>query len=314
VPRGAEAQPDNVVTADSPERPGRCAAGGGGSRSVKLGPLDLLVLDTGTFVYDGGAMFGVVPKVIWSELMTPDEENRIPLSLRLLLITTPESKILVDTGFGSRFGKREARAYGPRPTPDVEAALAAHGVDPAAIDVVVLTHLHADHAGGATKTTPAGVIPAFPNARYLVHELEWNDALRPNAMSAAAYRTDDFLPLSEAGQLEFVGDEHDLGHGVTVLRTGGHTAGHLMVLVETPEGTVVYPADLIPTRHHVRVPYVASVDLYPLDVVRWKETLLRDAVRGNWHLILDHDPGEPIGRVVETAPGRYGFVEVEDLT
>jgi len=279
---------------------------------VKLGSLDLVVLDTGAFVYDGGAMFGVVPKVIWSELATPDAENRIRLSLRLLLITTPGSKILVDTGFGMRFGKREARAYGPRPEPDVEAALAQAGVCPADIDVVVLTHLHADHAGGATKTTPDGVVPTFPNARYLVHELEWNDACRPNAMSAAAYREDDFLPLSQAGQLEFVGDEHDLGDGVTILRTGGHTAGHLMVLVETPEGTAVYPADLIPTRHHVKIPYVASVDLYPLDVVRWKETLLLDAVRGNWTLILDHDPGCPVGKVMETGPGRYGFVEVEE--
>jgi glyoxylase-like metal-dependent hydrolase (beta-lactamase superfamily II) len=278
--------------------------------TVELGGIRLTSLDAGQCLYDGGAMFGAVPKVIWESLVPADDQNRIPLSLSPLLIETGDRRILVDVGFGARATKRDLKIFAFDPDRNVETALGRRGLSPDDIDVMVLTHLHADHAAGATRSGDSGVEPAFPNARHLVNELEWNDALNPDARSASAYRRDDFMPLEEAGLLDLVGDRHDLGDGIAMVRTGGHTAGHAMVVIETPDGTAVYPADLIPSRHHVRVPYIAGVDTFPLEVIEQKEKLLAEAVEGNWIVILDHDVEGNVGRIVRGVKGRYAF---EDL-
>ncbi|MBD3367469.1 MAG: MBL fold metallo-hydrolase [Candidatus Eisenbacteria bacterium] len=277
---------------------------------MKLGSVDVDVVDAGRFLFDGGGMFGVVPKVIWNELLPADDRNRLTLSLWLLLVRTPDETVLVDTGFGRRFSEIERRMYGPAPSPAVDEALGARGIAPADVDVVVLTHLHADHAGGATRRDGDRLVPMFPKARYLVHEREWVDAANPNAMSAAGYRAEDFLPLEKAGAVELVGDRHRVGRHIVMERTGGHTAGHMMVRVETDERDVVYPADLIPSRHHFKAPYVASVDLYPLEVVERKLEVLADAAEKGSILVLDHDPDGAVGRVVEVKKGRYVFEEI----
>lgn len=276
--------------------------------SFHVGPHVLTPLDAGTFLYDGGAMFGVVPRVIWGRLLEPDDENRIRLSLVPLLIETPTRKILVDTALGARLGKRDRKIFGLEGEGEVTGALAARGVRPEDVDVVVLTHLHMDHAGGAVERRDGELVPAFPNARYVTHELEWKEGHAPNAMNEAAYRTDDYDPLHEAGVLDLMeGEAMDLGEGVALVRTGGHCAGHLMVVVEGDGHTAVYPADLVPTRHHFRAPYTAGVDVYPLEVIERKEALLRDAEAGGWTLVLDHDPVGVTGRVTKDAKGRYRF-------
>lgn len=278
---------------------------------MQLGPVTLDVIDAGRFLFDGGGMFGVVPKVIWNELLPADERNRLTLALWLLLVRTPDETILVDTGFGKRLSEMDERMYGPAPTPAVDDALEQRGVSVEDVDAVVLTHLHADHAGGAVTRRGDRPAPTFPNARYYVHEREWADAATPNAMSAAGYRADDFLPLEEAGVVELVGDLHRIGKHVVLERTGGHTAGHMMARVKTDEGEVLYPADLIPSRHHFRAPYIASVDLYPLDVVERKMQVLAEAAEKGSVVILDHDPDGAVGRVREGKKGRYFFEESE---
>jgi len=280
------------------------------SSPVRLGDLEVRVLDAGDFFFDGGAMFGAVPKVLWSEFAQPDEQNRIRLALTLLLVTTPTRTILVDAGFGTRITKRMAKIYGCDPGTNVETALASAGRSADDIDVVVLTHLHVDHAGGATKLDGERVVPAFPNATYVLHRLEWEAGLAPDPMNASAYRRDDFVPLEEAGSLELIGDRHDLGDGVTAFLTGGHTIGHLAVLVETPDGTLLFPGDLIPSRHHLRTPYVAAVDLFPADVMKVKAELLGRAVEGEWLIVFDHDPGGALGRVARDSQGRLRFQDV----
>jgi glyoxylase-like metal-dependent hydrolase (beta-lactamase superfamily II) len=279
---------------------------------VKLGMHTLTPLDAGTFRYDGGAMFGVVPRVIWGRLLEPDEENRILLSIVPLLIETPTRRILVDTGLGERLTKRDRKVFGLSDGSGVAGALRAHGVAPEDVDVVVLTHLHIDHAGGAVVDRSGALSPAFPNARYIVHELEWKEGHAPNAMNEAAYRRDDFDPLRSGGVLDIIdSDETSLGEGISLVRTGGHCAGHLMVVVESGGETAVYPADLVPTRHHFRAPYTAGVDVYPLEVIERKEQLLRSAADGGWTLILDHDPAGSVGRVVRDEKGRYRFEDME---
>jgi glyoxylase-like metal-dependent hydrolase (beta-lactamase superfamily II) len=282
-----------------------------GDRSFRLGGLELVSLDAGEFLYDGGAMFGAVPKVIWETLVPVDEQNRITLTLSPLLISSDSRKILVDAGFGARHTKRDLKVFGFDPERNVELALARIGLSPGDIDTVVLTHLHADHAGGATRDGKRGVEPAFPNARYIVNELEWQDALSPDPRSVVAYRRDDFVPLEAAEQLELVGDVYDLGDGVSFVRTGGHTRGHAMVIVRTAEGTAVYPADLIPSRHHARVPYVAGIDLFPLDMIDQKEKLLAEAVEDGWIVVLDHDPAGNVGRVIRDDRGRFAFRDID---
>jgi len=252
-------------------------------------------------------MFGPVPRTVWRRLIAPDEENRIRLSVRALLVRAPGCTILIDTGFGDRFGDREAAAYGPDPGRGVEAALAEAGFSPEDVDVVVLTHLHTDHAGGAVKERAGTLVPAFPRARYVVSEREWKVACDRSLPRAGAYRTDDFLPLREAGALDLVGDGADLGHGVRVVRTGGHTEGHLAVLMDGGDAPAAYLSDLVPTRHHVRVPYVAAVDLYPVELMERKLEMLNAAARDRWLLVLDHDPENAVGRVAQVAPGRHRF-------
>jgi glyoxylase-like metal-dependent hydrolase (beta-lactamase superfamily II) len=282
-----------------------------GDRTVELGGLTLTSLDAGEFLYDGGAMFGAVPKIIWETLVPCDDQNRIVLTLSPLLITSERRRILVDVGFGGRHTKRDLKIFGFDPSRNVESALERIGLSPGDIDTVLLTHLHCDHAGGATREGKTGPEPAFPNARYVVNELEWEDALSPDPRSAAAYRRDDFVPIEEAGLLDLAGDVYDAGDGVTLVRTGGHTRGHAMVIVRTDAGTAVYPADLIPSRHHARVPYVAGIDLFPLDMIEEKEKLLKEAAENDWIVILDHDPVGNVGRIVRDDRGRFAFRDAD---
>jgi len=278
--------------------------------SIKLGPAALTSLDAGVFYYDGGAMFGGVPKVLWETLIPADPKNRIPLTISPLLIRTGPRVVVVDVGFGGAHVDKDVKYYGFDPSVNVVTALAKEGVSPGDVDTVILTHLHSDHAAAATMPGPGGAVPTFPNARYVVHRTEWETAFRPDPRSSAAYRGDDFLPIEKAGLLRLVDDRADLGDGVSVERTGGHTAGHLMAVVANEGGTAIYPADLIPSRYHVRIPYVAGIDLFPLDVIDRKQEILRRAVDGNWIVILDHDAVGNIGRVVEDDRGRFVFKDL----
>ena len=275
--------------------------------NVRLGGTLLTSLDAGEFFYDGGAMFGVVPKVIWATLVPVDEQNRIRLTLSPLLIRSGTRKILVDVGFGGRHVKKDAGVYGFDPSRNVMTALADEGLAPGDIDTVVLTHLHSDHAAASTRDGADGPEVAFENARYIVNEEEWRVALEPDPRSAAAYRADDFRPIESSGRLDLVGDECDIGEGVSLVRTGGHTAGHMMVVITANGETAVYPADLIPSRYHVRIPYIAGVDLFPLEVIREKEKLLKQAFEGRWHVVLDHDPEGNVGTIVRDKKGRFAF-------
>ncbi len=272
---------------------------------MKLGRIELHPLSDGLFGLDGGAMFGVVPRVHWQKRNPPDRNNRIRLALRPLLILTGDERILIDTGVGNKYGPEFDQMFNVDHSDSLDASLARLDLEPGSITTVVLTHLHFDHAGGATKLNDSGEpVPRFPNARYVVQEMEWLDATHPNRRTRGSYRNDDFLPLEAAGRLELVDGDTELVPGVKLLRTGGHTRGHQVVLIESDAQTAVYWADLVPTCSHVNVPYIMGYDLFPLDTMKQKEKLIARAAAEEWTCIFEHDPDVAVGRIRESN-GRY---------
>jgi len=210
---------------------------------VNLGDILLHSLSDGFFGLDGGAMFGVVPKPVWERTNPPDERNRIRLALRPLLVVTAKERVLIDTGIGDKWDARNTDIYRIEHTDTIDSSLARAGFHPEDITKVVLTHLHFDHAGAATKLNSSGKpVPRFPNARYYVQQREWEAALNPNRRSKASYLPQDFLPLQEAGLLELVDGNSELVPGLELVLTGGHTPGHqIAVISANPEFRIQRP-------------------------------------------------------------------------
>lgn len=253
------------------------------------------LLNDGDFRLDGGAMFGIVPKPLWSRLCPPDALNRIPLRTGMLLIRTPGANVLVDAGFGTKLTDRQKEIYAFGQS-GLERALAERNLAPEAITHVVLTHLHIDHAGGCTRFAEnKRSIPVFPNAEYLVQAQEWEAACSRHPLTRGSYAPEDFMPLKEQGQLTLLDGNRDIGHGIALVRTGGHSPGHQIVVVEAEGRTAVFFGDLVPTAHHVRLPYVMAYDACPLDVVLEKDAWIQKALKGSWRVFLQHDPAVASG-------------------
>jgi len=265
--------------------------------SFTVGDARVTVLHDGTIALDGGAMFGVVPRVVWEKRDPPDERNRVTLGLNVALIESGGQRVLVDTGMGERWSEKEVRMYRIDRSTTLVGGLRARGLGPEDIDVVVNTHLHFDHAGGNTRAEGGRVVPAFPRARYIVQRGEWDDATHPHERSRASYRADDFLPVAEAGQLDLIDGEAEVAPGVRAVRVGGHTTHHQMVVVESGGETLVVPTDLLPTASHLPLPFVMGYDLFPVATLEAKRKLLDAAVEGGWRILFYHDPRTAVGRV-----------------
>ena len=261
---------------------------------MKLGNFSIHACMDGLFRLDGGAMFGVVPRVLWEKTDPPDEKNRILMTLRSLLIRTSETNVLVDTGIGGKGDQKFREIFMIDRDPPLEGSLAAHGLRPEDIDVVINTHLHLDHAGGNTRVADDGnIVPAFPRAKYVIHRGEWEDATNPDERTRGSYITDDYLPLEgRKGAIEFVdGDgEIEVVAGVSVVVTGGHTAFHQCVKVESEGKVALFLADLIPMASHLPLPYITAYDLVPQETLRAKKRLLNRAVDEGWLVVFQHDP------------------------
>jgi glyoxylase-like metal-dependent hydrolase (beta-lactamase superfamily II) len=271
---------------------------------VRLGEVRVRVLHDGTFALDGGSMFGVVPRVLWEKTDPPDEQNRVVLGLNVALIETAGKRILVDTGMGDKWTEKETSLFRLDRSRTLLGAMAALGVGPADIDLVINTHLHFDHAGGNTRIEDGKVVPAFPRARYLVQMGEWEDATHPHERNRASYREQNFIPIAEARQLETVQGEVEVAPGVRVVPVGGHTAYHQMVVVEGGGMTLAIPSDLLPTTSHIPLPFITGFDLFPVGTLEAKRRLLKSAVERSWVILFYHDPRRPLGRVREEN-GRY---------
>ena len=266
---------------------------------MNFGNLELTPLSDGFFRLDGGAMFGVVPKPLWERRAPADERNRIRLGIRPLLIRG-ERTMLVDAGIGAKMDPRSVDIYGIDRAHNLDHALAEAGVSPAEVDIVLASHLHFDHAGGFTSSDGGGaVVPRFPRARYVVRTAEWEDATHPHERNRASYLQENFVPLATAGVLDLVPGDETIMPGVRVVRTGGHTMHHQIVMIESGGRTAVFAADLLPTTAHVDEPWIMGYDLYPMDTLAFKRTFVREAIDREYLIVFEHDPEVAAGYIRE---------------
>ncbi len=264
-----------------------------------MGKIRLHLLDGGRFALDGGAMFGVVPRTLWSRHISPDERNRIPMASHPLLIETPDTRILVDTGLGLAWEGKRKEIYAVEPQDPLEGT----PFRPEDVDLVVLTHLHFDHTGGSTRREDDRWVPAYPRATYLVQQRELADALFPHERNRASYFPETFRPLWESGRLKTLSGKTEVAPGVWAVPVPGHTPGHQIVLVESEGKKAAFLADFVPTRHHFPLPYIMGYDLEPLRSLEMRKLLYPRMIRERWLLLLEHDREATAGLLVEGERG-----------
>jgi glyoxylase-like metal-dependent hydrolase (beta-lactamase superfamily II) len=254
--------------------------------------MDLFTINTGLFKLDGGAMFGVVPKAIWSKINPANENNLCPLAMRCLLVHDDDRLILIDTGIGNKLSEKALPYYHLHGNDTLEKSLASHGFKPEDITDVFLTHLHLDHVGGAVIKDGEKLLPAFKNATYWTNEKHWQWAtVNPNDREKASFLKENLLPLQESGRLKFIEikDGVRFSSHIKVHFVSGHTQAMMLPLLQYKDRQLLYVADLIPTTGHLPIPYVAAYDIFPLIAMEEKKTYLQKALNEDWILYFEHD-------------------------
>jgi glyoxylase-like metal-dependent hydrolase (beta-lactamase superfamily II) len=277
--------------------------------------MKLHVIHSGNFKLDGGAMFGVIPKVIWNTLNTADEKNLCNWAMRCLLVEDGNRKILIDTGIGNKQSEKFFGYYYLNGHYSIASSLNNIGLTHEDITDVLLTHLHFDHVGGAvTQNSEGKLMPAFPNAVYHVTETQWNHALKPNAREKASFLQENFLPLHEAGVLNFVRHGQMLTTNLRIRSVNGHTMGMITPEINFHGHTIVYCADLIPSSAHVPVHYTMGYDIEPLVVMKEKEELYEEMDAEKTLYFFEHDLETECARLMRNERGQMVIAEKGNLT
>lgn len=273
---------------------------------IECGPYTLHQLDTGTFKLDGGAMFGIVPKPLWASRIPADDQNRIELAMRCLLIQGNGRCMLVDTGIGDTFSEKEQSIFAINHAEHtLEGSLEAAGVAPDAVTDVVFTHLHFDHSGGAVMQQGDAIVPRFPNATHHVQAEHWKAARAPNPKEKNSFRGAILDPLAEQVAWTLHDGEGLLMPGIELLCVDGHTPAQQLVKISSDDATYVFVGDLLPTHHHTGDAWTMAYDIAPLQTIGEKARFLREAEAHGWTLLFEHDPTVAQGAVRASDRGRH---------
>ncbi|MDE0199632.1 MAG: MBL fold metallo-hydrolase [Caldilineaceae bacterium] len=286
--------------------------------SFQIGSIPCHIVSDGRQLVDGGGFFGLVPRVLWERVIRPDDKNRIPVQMRSLLIPSSAGLILVDTGQGDKITAKERRIFGmDDDNRRLDADLRRVDFSPEDVDIVLMTHLHADHAGGCTQWSEpddpeSEAVPAFPNARYLIQRLEMAEAAFPNERTRGTYFPDNWEPLRRSGQLELVDGDQDLAAGVRSVTVPGHTQSIQAVWVEDAGQSLLFLGDACSWAAHMdRLAWVPSFDLDPMASIESKRNLRSEAEEKNTLLVFQHDGQVVTGRL---RPGARGPVVEPEIT
>jgi glyoxylase-like metal-dependent hydrolase (beta-lactamase superfamily II) len=265
-------------------------------------PFSLYSIETGRFKLDGGAMFGVVPKTLWSRHIEADEKNRINMAMRCLLIRSEATGrvYLIDTGSGHKFDGKFSSIYGfDYSHSTLEGSLKLQGFDPADITDIIFSHLHFDHCGGTTRYNAGGRLEhVFPNAKYWVTESHWETANHPNAREKSSFFAENLGPVSDPDRLNLISPGHVYEDGLSCLVMNGHTIGQQLPVVELNGKRLIFVADLIPTHVHIPLPWIMGYDMYPATTLEEKEEFLNSCTDGRTVLFFEHDADVEAGTVV----------------
>jgi glyoxylase-like metal-dependent hydrolase (beta-lactamase superfamily II) len=275
---------------------------------MRLGSLTLHLVSDGTFRLDGGAMFGVVPKVLWERERAADEGNRIRMATNCVLVESGSDLVLVDSGIGDKNDEKFRRMFGMEEGAErLPESIRRAGFEPGDVTHVLLSHLHFDHCGWNTREAGGGLVPTFPKARYWLERGEVDHARHPNERDRASYDPRNWEPLFDAGVVELFDDEAAPAAGVKAVKAAGHNRDMCVVLFEGGPGeeTAVFWADLVPTASHLPYPWIMGYDLYPVTTLENKKRWLPRAAEEGWLAIFEHDPQVPVARLAAERPGRY---------
>ena len=268
------------------------------------------LLRAGAFRLDGGSMFGVVPKPLWSKLAPPDEQNRIPLQTNCLLLDDGSTKVLIETGYGDKWAEKERGFFALEERTIVD-ALREISIEPAEIDHVVVSHLHFDHAGGLTELgLEEKIVPVFVNATVHTQEREWEDALANRSTMTRTYLRNHLDPIAD--RVRCAEGAGEILPGISVEPMPGHTWGQHAIRFHDERGVVCFPGDVMPTANHVGLAFSMGYDMEPYTNLQSKRGLLKRAASEGWRLALDHEPGDPVV-TVHGDPEKAGKYELRSV-
>jgi glyoxylase-like metal-dependent hydrolase (beta-lactamase superfamily II) len=272
---------------------------------MKMGDFNLRLISDGEIWVDGGTMFGATPKAVWRRQVKCDRRNRIRLSLNCLLIETPRKRILVDAGMGTEAAPEVRKMHSPRGIRGMRRRIQDAGLKVGDIDIVIFSHLHYDHVDGALEMAGGKIAPVFPKAEYVVQAGEWRDAFNPNEFTAGGYNERGLKALERTGRLRLIEGDVKVCPGVSAMVTGGHTARHQIVLLESRGRKAAFVADIIPMAAHLTPDHIAALDVDPLETLEFKRRFLRQAEEEEILCFFGHERERPAGYVRRGGDGYF---------